>query len=176
MARGRPAVPHHPTKFLNSKKRVIHMTAEGKYVAKSEDGKKVYAPKAHYVKSPGGSIRSIKESSARVPTALRPKMVRKVRSNKYVKRGVRAGPHAGDLARLFASPKGHGSPIGLAAMKIMKRRGRPARAQMVLARVSPGSAMGLAGMKIMHKRGRHAKMRAGAGARIDALLRSMTPK
>ena len=45
MARGRPSIPHNPTKFMNSKKRVIFMTAEGKYVAKSEDGKKVYGPR-----------------------------------------------------------------------------------------------------------------------------------
>ena len=174
--RGRPSIPHHPTKFMNSKHRVIYMTAEGKYVAKSEDGKKVYAPKAHYVKSPGGTVRHVKESSARVPTALRTKATRKVRANQGKARGVRAGVHAGDLARLYASPKARASPIGLAGMKIMKRRGRPARAEMVLARVSPGSVMGLAGMKIMHKRGRHAKMPAGYGARIDAMLRSMTPK
>jgi hypothetical protein len=159
MARGRPAVPHHPTKFLNSKKRVIHMTAEGKYVAKSEDGKKVYAPKAHYVKSPGGTVRTLVNSKARVPTAIRPKMVRKVRSNRHVKRGTRAGVHAGNLARLYASPKASMSPIGLAGMKIMKRRGRPVRASMVVARVSPGSPMGLAGMKIMMAR----KMRRNKG-------------
>jgi hypothetical protein len=146
---------------MNSKRRVIHMTAEGKYVAKSEDGKKVYGPKAAYVKSPGGTVRTLSNSGARVPTALRPKAIRKVRRNKGTKRGPRA-----------AGP----SPMGLAAMKIMKRRGRPARAQMVLARVTPGSVMGLAGMKVMHKRGRHAKMPAGYGARIDAMLRSMTPK
>jgi len=80
MARGRPSIPHNPTKFMNSKKRVIFMTAEGKYVAKSEDGKKVYGPKAHYVKSPGGTVRHVKESDARVPTALRTKAKRAPRS------------------------------------------------------------------------------------------------
>ena len=38
MARGRTAVPKAPTKFLNSKRRVIYMTAEGKYLAKSAKG------------------------------------------------------------------------------------------------------------------------------------------
>jgi len=66
------------------------------------------------------------------------------------------------------------SPIGLAGMKIMMRRGRPVKGRRYI--VTPGSPMGLAAMKIMHKRGRHAKMPAGAGARIDAMLRSMTPK
>jgi len=151
------------------------MTADGKYVVKTDKGH-AYNPKAAYVKSPGGTVRTLTNSGARVPTAIRPKATRKVRRNKGAKRGVRAGVKAGDLARLFASPAASMSPIGLAGMKIMKRRGRPARAAMVVARVSPGSPMGLAGMKIMHKRGRHAKMRAGAGARIDAMLRSMTPK
>ena len=80
MPRGRPAVPKAPTKFLNSKRRVIYMTADGKYVAKSAKGATVYNPKARFVKSPGGTERSIANSSARVPTAIRPKGVRKVRS------------------------------------------------------------------------------------------------
>ena len=201
MARGRPAVPKAPTKFLNSKRRVIYMTAEGKYIAKSDKGSTVYNPKAAFVKSPGGTQRTLTNSKARVPTAIRPKATRKVRKDKHKKRGVRAGVHAGNLARLYASPKASTSPIGLAGMKIMMRRGRPVRVAAMGASVSPiglagmkimmrrgrpmkgrryivtpGSPMGLAGMKVMHKRGRHAKMPAGAGARIDAMLRSMTPK
>jgi len=113
MARGRPAVGKAPTKFLNSKRRVIYMTAEGKYLAKSNKGSTVYNPKARYVKSPGGTERSLMNSQARVPTAIRPKMSRATRSNRGMSRGVRAGVHAGNLARLFASPR---SP---------KRRGRP---------------------------------------------------
>ena len=115
MPRGRPAVPKAPTKFLNSKRRVIYMTADGKYVAKSAKGATVYNPKARFVKSPGGTERSIANSSARVPTAIRPKMVRKVRKDKYKKRGPRAGVKAGMLPALFASPKASTSPIGLAA-------------------------------------------------------------
>jgi hypothetical protein len=122
------------------------MTAEGKYLAKTEKGAHVYNPKAHHVKSPGGTVRTVTNSKARVPTAIRPKATRKVRANRGKARGVRAGVHAGNLARLYASPKASTSP------------------------------MGLAGMKVMHKRGRHAKMPAGYGARIDAMLRSMTPK
>ena len=173
--RGRPAIPKAPTKFMNRRKRVIMMTGEGKYVVKTDKGM-AYNPKAAYVKSPGGTVRTLTNSGARVPTAIRPKATRKVRVNRGKARGVRAGVHAGNLARLYASPKASMSPIGLAGMRIMKRRGRPARAGMVVARVSPGSVMGLAGMKIMHKRGRHAKMPAGYGARIDAMLRSLTPK
>ena len=46
MPRGRPAAPKSATKFLNSKRRVIYMTANGKYIAKSDKGATVYAPKA----------------------------------------------------------------------------------------------------------------------------------
>ena len=171
--RGRPAVPKAPTKFMNKKHRVIMMTAEGKYVVKTDKGM-AYNPKAAYVKSPGGTVRTLTNSGARVPTAIRPKATRKVRVNQGKARGVRAGVHAGNLARLYASPKASTSPMGLAGMKIMMRRGRPAKARRYI--VTPGSPMGLAGMKIMHKRGRHAKMPAGYGARINAMLRSMTPK
>lgn len=161
MARGRPAVPKAPTKFMNKKHRVIMMTAEGKYVVKTDKGM-AHNPKAAFVKSPGGTVRSLSNSGARVPTAIRPKAVRKVRSNKYVKRGVRAGVHAGNLPALFASPKGArlvspGSPLGLAGMKIMMKRGRPVKHRRYV--VTPGSPMGLAGMKLMLGR----KKRADAG-------------
>ena len=86
--RGRPAVPKAPTKFMNKKHRVIMMTAEGKYIVKTDKGM-AYNPKAAYVKSPGGTVRSLANSGARVPTAIRPKAVRKVRSNRHVKRGPR---------------------------------------------------------------------------------------
>lgn len=89
MPAGRPAIPKSATKFLNAKRRVIFMTSNGKYVAKSEKGQTIYNPKARFVKSPGGTQRSLANSAARVPTAIRPKMVRKVRANKDVKRGPR---------------------------------------------------------------------------------------
>jgi hypothetical protein len=123
---GRKAIPHHPTKFLNSKRRVIHMTADGKYVAVSDAGKKIYNPKAHYVKSPGGTVRVAHNSSARVPTKIRKVMVRKTRVNRGKARGVRAGVHAGNLPALF-SPKA------------ARPRGRPRKHM-----VSPGGNMGLA--------------------------------
>jgi hypothetical protein len=102
--RGRPAVPKAPTKFLNSKRRVIYMTAEGKYLAKSAKGATVYNPKAKFVKSPGGTERSVSNSSARIPTAIRPKAVRKVRSNKYKPR-----PKEGQVYRRAIGPK---RPVG----------------------------------------------------------------
>ena len=106
MPRGRPAVGKAPTKFLNSKRRVIYMTADGKYIAKSEKGGTVYGPKARFVKSPGGTERVVSNSNAYVPTAIRPKAktARKVRSNSGKARGPRAGVKVGMLAAMF-SPK-----------------------------------------------------------------------
>jgi hypothetical protein len=106
MARGRPAVPKAATKFMNKKHRVIMMTAEGKYLVKTDKGT-AYNPKAAYVKSPGGTVRRLANSSARVPTAIRPKAVRKVRSNRRVAR-----PHVQGmgLARLYRTPKPLGRP------------------------------------------------------------------
>lgn len=122
MPRGRPAVPKAPTKFLNSKRRVIYMTSEGKYLAKSEKGATVYNPKAKFVKSPGGTERNVKNSAARIPTAIRPKAVRKVRSNKG---GMRL--KAGQVYRKAIGPK---RPVG-----------RPAKA-----RASPMGNMGIAAL------------------------------
>lgn len=112
MARGRPAIGKAPTKFLNSKRRVIYMTADGKYIAKSEKGGTVYGPKARFVKSPGGTERNVANSSARIPTAIRPKAVRKPRSNRGKARGARAGVKAGALMALFSpkAPRAVGRP------------------------------------------------------------------
>ena len=64
MPAGRPAIPKAATKFLNSKRRVIYMTANGKYIAKAAKGT-VYNPKARFVKSPGGTERSLLEKLKR---------------------------------------------------------------------------------------------------------------
>jgi hypothetical protein len=55
----------------------------------------------------------------------------------------------------------------------MARRG-PGRPRKHL--VSPGPRIGLAGMRIVPRRGRPARAKAGEGAMIDAMLRSMTPR
>ena len=123
MARGRTAAPKAPTKFLNSKRRVIYMTSEGKYLAKSNKGATVYNPKAKFVKSPGGTERAVANSNARVPTAIRAKAVRKVRSNKggmrrkegQVYRMGAVGPKrpVGRPRKARASPMGN---MGIAAL------------------------------------------------------------
>lgn len=126
----RKAVALNPTKFLNSKRRVIGMTANGKYAARTAKGGLVYGPKAAFVKSPGGTERKVSNTNVRVPTAIRAKAVRKVRKNRGMRRGAYAGVHAGDLMALF-SPKPK------------RGRGRPRKHL-----VSPGPKMGLAGMKL----------------------------
>lgn len=75
------------------------------------------------------------------------KKVRKTRSNAGKKRGPRA--------KL--------SPIGLAGMKIMMRRGRAPKVTRHL--VTPGSAIGLAGMKIMP--GRKTRKNKGMSRKVS---------
>ena len=127
---GRPAIPKAPTKFLNSKRRVIYMTADGKYLAKSAKGATVYGPKARFVKSPGGTARNVKNSAARVPTAIRPKAVRKVRSDKDKPR-----MKAGQVYRKAIGPKrpvgrprkmmqfNLPNPMGMGMRKVRKNKG-----------------------------------------------------
>jgi hypothetical protein len=112
---------------MNKKHRVIMMTAEGKYIVKTDKGM-AYNPKAAYVKSPGGTVRTLTNSGARVPTAIRPKAVRKMRANRGKARGAYAGVKAGALMAMF-SPK-------------PKRAvGRPRKHM-----VSPGANMGIAAL------------------------------
>jgi hypothetical protein len=81
-----------PTGFLNTKRRVIMMTGQGKYIAKTSTGEKVYNPKAKFHKSPGGTERSTKylKNLMDIPQAIRPKFDRKERSNILKKRGTYA--------------------------------------------------------------------------------------
>jgi hypothetical protein len=145
MPRGRPAVPKAPTKFLNSKRRVIYMTSEGKYLAKSEKGATVYNPKAKFVKSPGGTERNVNNSAARIPTAIRPKAVRKVRKNRGVAR-MKAGQvyrmgamgpkrPVGRPRKMRASPMGN---MGMAALF----GGKPVRKMRANAGVKRGPRVG----------------------------------
>ena len=128
MARGRPSAPKAPTKFMNKKHRVIMMTSNGKYLVKTDKGI-TYNPKAAYVKSPGGTVRTIANSDSRIPTAIRPKAVRKVRVNRGKARGAYAGVKAGALPALFGE------------MGVKRGRGRPRKHL-----VSPGGNMGLAAL------------------------------
>jgi hypothetical protein len=77
-----------PTGFLNTKRRVILMTGQGKYISKTSKGV-TYNPKAKFHKSPGGTERSTKyvKNLMDIPLAIRPKFNRKERSNILKKRG-----------------------------------------------------------------------------------------
>ena len=108
----------------------------------------------HYkLRSKGGKYvtRTFKPAATPVVVAELEKKIRKVRKNKGVKRGPRA--------KL--------SPIGLAAMKIVARRGRPPKAEKVL--VTPGSPLGLAGMKILPGR----KTRSDKGVKRGSRTRKV---
>jgi len=103
----------------------------------------------HYkLRAKGGKYvtRTFKPSSTPVMVAELEKKIRKVRTNKGAKRG----------------PRARASPIGLAGMKIMMRRGRAPK--VVRRLVTPGGSIGLAAMKIMPAR----KRRADAGKRRKA--------
>lgn len=158
MPRGRAPITLNPTKFLNSKHRVIGMTSNGKYAARTSSGGLVYNPKARYVKSPGGSERVVSNSNARIPTAIRPKAVRKTRSNRGKARGAYAGVHAGNLPALF-SPKAK------------RGRGRPRKHL-----VSPGGNMGIAAL-FGGKAVRKARSNAGVkrGPRVGKKVMAKNP-
>ena len=82
-----------PTDFFNSKRRVIKITARGKYVAGS-----TYNPKAKFFRNPGGAVVSIRYANlTTVPQAIRPKLERKTRSNYGEPRGKYA-PRVGGMA------------------------------------------------------------------------------
>ena len=71
------------TNFLNSKMRRIFVSAAGKYFAKTDDGKRVYRPKAAFRKvGAEGSMNKLTKSNV-VPNAIRPAMIagRKTRKN-----------------------------------------------------------------------------------------------
>jgi len=126
----------------------------------------------HYkLRAKGGKYvtRTFKPSSTPVMVAELEKKIRKVRKNKGGKRGPRARSSPIGLAgmkimmRRGSAPKvvrrlvTPGGSIGLAAMKIMPARKRRSDAGKSR-KVSPGSMMGLAGMKIVMRRGRAPKV------------------
>jgi len=63
------------TNFLNSKKRRIFVSGSGAFYAKSEDGKKIYKPKAMFRSTASGSMRRIAAHNA-VPNAIKSKKFR----------------------------------------------------------------------------------------------------
>jgi hypothetical protein len=80
------------TNFLNSKQRRIFLSAAGKYFAKTEDGKRVYKPKAAFRKvGAEGSVNKLVKTNV-VPNAIRPAAIagRATRKNAGVPRMTEA--------------------------------------------------------------------------------------
>jgi hypothetical protein len=80
------------TNFLNSKQRRIFLSAAGKYFSKTEDGKRVYKPKAAFRKvGAEGSVNKLTKANV-VPTPIRPAAVagRATRKNAGVPRMTEA--------------------------------------------------------------------------------------
>ena len=113
-----------PTAFLNVKRRVIFKTSRGKYLVKTGDGVK-YAPKAKYYKNPQGSTVHVKyvHGNVDIPAKIRPKIVRKERSNagaargKYAPRGpgvrvhhIKRVAHIGKMLEGYSPKRGRGRP------------------------------------------------------------------
>jgi hypothetical protein len=83
------------TEFMNAKRRVIKITARGKYIAGS-----TYNPKAKFFRNPGGAVVSIKYANlTTVPAAIRPKIDRNTRSNAGKVRGAYKARKGGVVVR-----------------------------------------------------------------------------
>lgn len=147
------------TGFLNSKRRVIYRTDLGKYVAKTARGGVTYNPKAKFHKSPGGTERATKyiKHMMSIPSLIRPKFNRKIRSNVQVPRGKYA-PRVKGVRVLPVKRKAYIDAMfnGYAPKR---KVGRPRKHL-----VSPGGNMGLAGlfgMKPVRKMRRNAGVKRG---------------
>lgn len=90
------------TDFFNAKRRVIKITARGKYIAGS-----TYNPKAKFYRNPGGAVVSTRYANlTTIPAAIRPKIDRKQRANIGVARGKYA-PRVGGMAVHHVKRVGH---------------------------------------------------------------------
>jgi len=83
------------TIFFNAQRRVIMLTNRGKYIAGS-----TYNPKAKFFRNPGGAVVSTRYANlTTIPTAIRPKINRKTRSNYGEARGKYAAREGGVAVR-----------------------------------------------------------------------------
>jgi hypothetical protein len=89
MPRGRKPAHASPTRFLNTKRRVIYRSETGKYFAKTEKGGKLYNPAAKFYMNPAGSTVSTKyvHGNVAIPSPIRPKFNRVERKNAGMARG-----------------------------------------------------------------------------------------
>jgi len=72
------------THFRNSKKRIIYVSAKGKFFIKKSDGTKTYKPKAAFHVRAPGTLAVRVHSSHNIPAPIRPAAIagRRVRKNK----------------------------------------------------------------------------------------------
>jgi len=118
------------TGFLNSKRRAIMKTAQGKFVARSDGGALVYNPKAKFHKSPGGTERATKyvKNLLTIPSPIRPKFNRVERKNKGKARGTYA-PRLGGVRVLPIKRAPHISEL-FEGYKPKRPVGRPRKMRM----------------------------------------------
>ncbi len=102
--------PNAPTNFMNSNHRRIFRSAGGRYFVRATDGGKQYKPKAAFYSKPGNNSSTVVHGSHAIPSAIRPKGLRRARASGGS--GTRA---LSGLAAMFASPR------------VAGRRGRPAK-------------------------------------------------
>lgn len=117
-----PRISGVNTGFLNTKRRSIFMTVNGKYASRTDKGGLYYNPAAKYYKSPGGTERATKYLKDMViPSPIRPKMNRKERSNAGMKRGAYKAREGGMVVRMKRK-----AYIGeMFSPKVKRGRGRP---------------------------------------------------
>lgn len=134
---GRARISGVNTGFLNTKRRSIFMTANGKYASRTPKGGLYYNPAAKYFKSPGGTERATKYlKNMAIPSPIRPKFARKERANAGEKRGAYKKREGGMVVRM--KRKAHIGEM-FEGYKPKRPVGRPRKHL-----VSPGGNMGLA--------------------------------
>ena len=116
----RVAAEKTATNFFNSKKRVIYVSAKGKYFVMGTKGTQ-YSPKAAYSRNSNGNPKSLANFSGNVPNAIKPKVgrtrtigPRRQRRNAGVARGPRPLPpltanvplnYGVGMGRMFRAPR-----------------------------------------------------------------------
>lgn len=85
---GRRITGGQKTGFLNSKRRNIYISENGRYYANSDGGKRVYAPKARFI-NVNGTVRALTARNV-VPNKIRPARVAMHPENARVHRKERA--------------------------------------------------------------------------------------
>jgi hypothetical protein len=135
---------------MNAKRRVIHITNRGKYIAGS-----TYNPKAKFYRNPGGAVVSTRYANlTTIPQAIRPKIDRKARSNAGLTRGKYAAREGGVVVRhvkrkayIGAMMEGYVKPPRKVRSNKGVKRG-PRKAKAASASTSPAAARNQLAVKL----------------------------